>query len=216
MKTMTRSEKKCGIGPKAVVALAVAALAVLAACQGGSMSQAEMQRKIDSVRALDNLDILRAQGIDLEERSPVEEFYDSLAIQTLPLQATADYVGGLPGFGDMPSEYARLFGISIGGHLKAKALPETLGTRLMLLAADGGQGEPTIWLCSLDMDYRLVDKLLLYAPAANADAFNRSDTRAFLITSGYTITIQQYDAEQGTVLQQSYAIDDGRRFFKAE
>lgn len=216
MKTMTRSETNRAPRLKAVVTAVVAAMALLAACQGGSMSPAEMQRKVDSVRALENLDILRAQGIDLEERSPLAEFYDSLALQSLPLLATTDYVGILPRFTDMPSEFARLIGISIGGQLKAKALPETLGTRLMMIAADNGREVPTVWLYSLDMDYRAVDKLLLYTPATEDDAFFSNDTRAFLITSDYTVTTQEYDAEQGTVRQQSYTVDDGRRFIKTE
>ena len=44
------------------------------------------------------------------------------------------------------------------------SLPETIGTRLVLLAADVNEEEYELWLYSLDNEYFPVDKLLLYEP----------------------------------------------------
>ncbi|MBR3496588.1 MAG: hypothetical protein IKH37_07675 [Prevotella sp.] len=178
-------------------------------------NMADLQQKIDSVRALENKEYLKASGIDLEERSPIEEFFDSLRIQTLPLRGTADYVTSLPNFITVPIQVAPIFDVSNAAELKAKSLPETLNAKMMMLAVDDGSGESAIWLCSLDIDYRVSDKLLLYSPHPVYDAFNRPDTRAFLITSDYLISLQEYDAETGTVKQQNFSMDDGRHFIPA-
>ena len=60
--------------------------ALVAACGNKQPSAAELQRKIDSVQAVETVKRLEMQGISLKERSPLQLFYDSLAIQVLPLR----------------------------------------------------------------------------------------------------------------------------------
>ena len=78
--------KKIGMGLLTVLVL-------LTACKNKQMSPEEMQHKLDSIARLENVERLKAQGIDLSrEISPVQLFYDSLNIQPLPLRFSDDYV----------------------------------------------------------------------------------------------------------------------------
>ena len=70
----------------------------LSACGFRSNLPADLQHKLDSVKALEELRLLRLQGIDLDNPNPLRAFYDSLMIQPLPLRYSDDYVKLLPNF----------------------------------------------------------------------------------------------------------------------
>ena len=56
--------------------LGVAVLAV--ACGNRRLSEVELQQKLDSIRTLEVSRQLKLRGIQLEEASPLQLFYDSL------------------------------------------------------------------------------------------------------------------------------------------
>ena len=189
---------------KNIILVIITALA-LAACNGGP-NRADLQRKIDSVLAVENMEHLRLQGINIEEGNPLQEFYDSLNIQSLPLRSSEDYVRLLPNFSPVPIVFSPFFQQDNATDLRAVALPEMLGIRLMLLAV-ASDNDYSIWLYSLDSDYMVVDKLMLYAPNPN-----ESDNlmRQFVIDNDYVITLQYYDSTNGTVTQRRFTISDSR------
>ena len=101
---------------------------------------------------------------------------------------------------------------SADGTLKAIALPETLSTRLLIIAADNGNGDNALWLCTFDMDNQLIDKLLLHNPTI--EDYTGDKLHSFNITSSHLITLQEYNGDDGTLTQQSYEIDEGRHIVK--
>lgn len=204
--------KKIGMGLLTVLVL-------LTACKNKQMSPEEMQHKLDSIARLENIERLKAQGIDLSrEISPVQLFYDSLNIQPLPLRFSDDYVKYLPDYKVVPAELASYMGLEGRMEPKAISLPETAGTRLMILAADEGDNLYSLWLYSLDSEYMPVDKLCLYATSKEEAKENELASpedkliQDFVITSDYEIRLTDYTGKYQAEIQKVYHIDPSRHF----
>lgn len=204
--------KKIGMGLLTVLVL-------LTACKNKQMSPEEMQYKLDSIARLENVERLKAQGIDLSrEISPVQLFYDSLNIQPLPLRFSDDYVKYLPDYKVVPAELASYMGLEGRMEPKAISLPETAGTRLMILAADEGDNLYSLWLYSLDSEYMPVDKLCLYATSKEEAKENEMASpedkliQDFVITSDYEIRLTDYTGKYQAEIQKVYHIDPSRHF----
>lgn len=187
------------------------------------MSPELLQQKLDSIRRLENKERLAAQGINLDrEVSPLQIFYDSLGIQPLPLRYSEDYVSTLPNYKTVPAELASFMGLEGRIEPKAISLPETAGTRLMILAADEGDGLYSLWLYSLDDDYMPADKLCLYATSkeeakANLDAEPEDQLiQDFVITSDYEIRLTDYTGKLKAEAQRVFHIDPSRHFIEDE
>ena len=182
------------------------------------MSPEELQHKLDSVKAIEIREKLEAQGINLKgSDNPVKQFYDSLDIQPLPISYSEDYVQYLPGFKPVPQDIVRYLNFE-GHEPKAVALPESLGARMMLLAADetNEKNRYSIYLYSLDDEYLPVDKLCLYALEDEEDEFNidpEEFIQYFSITSDYEIHLIDFSKEANTTrTEEVYCVDPARKF----
>jgi hypothetical protein len=190
----------------------------LVSCRNGHSSAVQLSRKIDSVKALDEAHRLRLHGIHLDDASPLKIFYDSLCVQPLPLSFTDDHVHGLPGFTVVPAEIKEFLNLEGRMMPKAVSLPETLGARLMLLAADLEDGDYALWLYSLDDEFYPVDKLLLYDPRQASTAKAGADRKNvyFFITSDYVIHVVRHtDSSDSEGQFREYFIGDGRQFIES-
>ena len=211
---------------KGAVGLFVAML-LLAACGGRSMSAEEMQRKLDSIQKIEVAERLAAQGIILEKAdNPLKQFYDSLALLPLPITYTDEFVRYLPDFKPVPQDIAKALELEGNGKQKAISLSESLGARLMILAADEGaeEGEDgeegaerySLWLYSLDDDYLPVDKICLYAieDEEDFDLYEEDEIlQYFTITSDYEIHLMDYSKEKHkTRTEEVYTLDASRNF----
>lgn len=211
---------------KGAVGLFVAML-LLAACGGRSMSAEEMQRKLDSIQKIEVAERLAAQGINLEKAdNPLKQFYDSLALLPLPITYTDEFVRYLPDFKPVPQDIAKALELEGNGKQKAISLSESLGARLMILAADEGaeEGEDgeegaerySLWLYSLDDDYLPVDKICLYAieDEEDFDLYEEDEIlQYFTITSDYEIHLMDYSKEKHkTRTEEIYTLDASRNF----
>lgn len=190
---------------------------LLTACFNHRPSAAELQEKIDSIRALEVKRQLRMKGVNLDEDavSPFRMFYDSLRMQSLPLSYSEDYVMSLPDFRTVPPSLVVYLDLEGRESPKAIALPETMNSRLVLLAADLEDGEYELWLYSLDDDYIPVDKLLVYEPSRYSSKKMKKDDRDvyFSITSYLEINVMEYIDDDDTEGQLStYIVDDSRQF----
>jgi len=195
--------------------LILLAAVLLTGCSNRRSTAAELQEKIDSVRALEVKRQLQLKGVNLEDVSPFQLFYDSLNLQSLPISYSEDYVTMLPGFRTVPPALVTYLELEGKGSPKAIALPETLGSRLVLLAADTDDGEYELWVYSLDNDYLPVDKLLIYEPSRYSMAQMQEDSRDvyFSITSYLEINVMEYTDDGDEVGQLStYVVDDSRLF----
>ena len=203
---------------KQLLVMMCAALMV-AACGGRRMSSEELQHKLDSVKALEIKEKLALQGVNLEASdNPLKLFYDSLEIQSLPISYSEDYVSFLPAYKDVTPEIVSYMELIECEHPKAVALPESVGARLMIMAADESAGHYSLWLYSLDDDYVPVDKLCLYAvddidPEDIVDFGEEQFVQYFSITSDYEIRLMDYTKQQYKArLEEVYHIDESRRF----
>lgn len=195
------------------------AVLMVAACGGRRMSPEELQHKLDSVKALEIKEKLALQGVNLEASdNPLKLFYDSLEIQSLPISYSEDYVSFLPAYKDVTPEIVSYMELIECKHPKAVALPESVGARLMIMAADESAGHYSLWLYSLDDDYVPVDKLCLYAvddidPEDVVDFGEEQFVQYFSITSDYEIRLMDYTKQQYKArLEEVYHIDESRRF----
>jgi len=199
-----------------VVVLAVLALV---SCKNNRLSPEQMQHKLDSIARLEKIERLEAQGINLnKEASLVQLFYDSLGIQPLPIRYSDDYVKFLPGYKVVPAELASFMGLEGRIEPKAISLPEAVGARLMILAADEGDNLYSLWLYSLDDEYMPVDKLCLYATSKEDAKENELAApedqliQDFVITSDYEIRLTDYSGKYKAEVQRVYHIDSSRHF----
>ena len=165
------------------------------------------------------LERLEAQGFRVgKDVSTVQLFYDSLSLQPLPLRYSADYVRYLPNYKPVPYELVKFMNFEGRTDPKAIALPEAAGARLMILAADEGDGLYSLWLYSLDSDYLPVDKLCLYATSKEEKQLDDEALpedkliQDFTITSDYEIRLTDYDGRLKAESQKVYHLDMSRNF----
>ena len=198
---------------------------LLTSCGGRSMSAEEMAAKLDSIRKIEVAERLEAQGINLSEAdNPLKQFFDSLEILPLPIQYSEEFVRYLPDFKPVPQDIAKALELEGNDKQKAISLSETLGARLMILAADEGEeGEGdekverySLWLYSLGEDYLPIDKLCLYAIPDDEDVFDFDQdeiTQYFSITSDYEIHLMDYSKEKRKArTEEVYTLDAQRNF----
>jgi len=198
----------------------LATMVLLLSCGGRrQLSPEELSHKLDSVKNVEINEHLKLQGIDLEQSdNPLQQFYDSLNLQTLPISYTEDYVRFLPAFKPIPSEILHYMDLQDYNEPQAVSLPESLGARLILVATDESPHLYSLWLYSLNDDYMPVDKLCLYAIEDKEDAINPEEfIQYFSITSDYEIHLLDYSQKQHkTRYEEIYYIDVSRKFAMRE
>ena len=193
---------------------------LMVSCGGGrKMTPEELQHKLDSVKALEIKEKLALQGVDLETSdNPMKLFFDSLEIQPLPLSYDEDYVRMLPSYKEVGKDVAEYMNLVDCRHPKAISLPETIGARLIIIAADESDGEYSLWLYSLDDDYFPVDKLCLFSvdsrePEEYTEINEQEFLQYFSITSDYEIRLMDYAKEDYRAhLEEVYHINEARKF----
>lgn len=196
------------------------AVLLLTACGGRkNMSPDELQHKIDSVKALEVQEKLALQGIDLKSAdNPLKLFFDSLEIQPLPISYSEDYVRLLPSYKPISENIVAYLNLVACRHPKAISLPETIGAKLIIIAADELDNEYSLWLYSLNDDYFPVDKLCLFSvdqrdPEEYTEVDEDEYLQFFSITSDYEIRLMDY-AKEGyeTRLNEVYHVGSSRKF----
>ena len=204
------------------IRLVIGLIAAAGVCScGNRMSQEQMQQMLDSIAKIENLEMLQAQGINVNrDVSPVELFYDSLNLQPLPIRYSADYVKYLPNYKSVPYELVKFMNFEGRSDPKAIALPESAGTRLIILAADEGEGLYSLWLYSLDDSYMPVDKLCLYATSKEEKKLDDEALpedkliQDFVITSDYEIRLTDFTGRLKAEAGRVYHIDMSRKFIE--
>ena len=196
------------------------AVLLLTACGGRkNMSPDELQHKIVSVKALEVQEKLALQGIDLKSAdNPLKLFFDSLEIQPLPISYSEDYVRLLPSYKPISEDIVAYLNLVACRHPKAISLPETIGAKLIIIAADELDNEYSLWLYSLNDDYFPVDKLCLFSvdqrdPEEYTEVDEDEYLQFFSITSDYEIRLMDY-AKEGyeTRLNEVYHVGSSRKF----
>ena len=198
----------------------LAMMLLLLSCGGRKqLSPEELSHKLDSVKNVEINEKLKLQGINLEESdNPLKHFYDSLNLQTLPISYTEDYVKFLPAFKPIPQEIIPFMDLQECNEPKAVCLPESLGAKLILIAVDEQPHLYSLWLYSLDDDFRPIDKLCLYAIEDKSDEIDPEEfIQYFSITSDYEIHLLDYSQKRYKAnFEEVYYIDSSRNFLMHE
>lgn len=198
----------------------LAMMLLLLSCSGRrQLSPEELSHKLDSVKNVEINEHLKLQGINLEESdNPMKLFYDSLNLQTLPISYSEDYVKFLPDFKPVPQEIISILELQYCNEPKAVSLPESIGAKLILVAADEMPHLYSLWLYSLDDEYMPVDKICLYAIEDKSDDINPEEfIQYYSITSDYEIHLLDYSTTQHkTRFEEIYYIDSARKFVMRE
>ena len=194
----------------------LAMMLLLLSCGGRrQLSPEELSHKLDSLKSLEINEKLKLQGINLEESdNPLKQFYDSLNLQTLPISYTEDYVSFLPAFKAIPQDIIPFMDLQECNEPKAVCLPESLGAKLILIAVDEQPHLYSLWLYSLDDDFRPIDKLCLYAIEDKSDEIDPEEfIQFFSITSDYEIRLLDYSKKKyKTNYEEIYYVDSSRKF----
>jgi hypothetical protein len=196
-------------------------VALLASCGNSRTSQAVLEQKIDSIKALEVKRQLRMKGIKLDDVSPFQMFYDSLYLQSLPISYSEDYVKYLPDFTVVPMAFVSFLELEGRSKPMAIALPEIDGKTMVLLAADLVDGEYELWLYSLDDDYYPIDKLMLYEPRKIASKKLQQSLPPqetyFSITSDGEIRVLEYASNEDAEGQLStFVLNDSCQFVEQQ
>ena len=171
------------------------------------------------MKALEVQEKLALQGIDLKSAdNPLKLFFDSLEIQPLPISYSEDYVRLLPSYKPISEDIVAYLNLVACRHPKAISLPETIGAKLIIIAADELDNEYSLWLYSLNDDYFPVDKLCLFSvdqrdPEEYTEVDEDEYLQFFSITSDYEIRLMDY-AKEGyeTRLNEVYHVGSSRKF----
>ena len=193
--------------------LALMVMTVLCAC--GGRSHGDLSHKLDSIARLENKERLRLQGIMVDEdnRDPFEIFFDSLNVQPLPLTCSDTYVTYTPNFTPMADAMLVYLGIDDVHDARVIALPENSNVRVMLISGKPSQEGPiTMWLYTLGLDYKVVDRLRLHV----AKTGEGDDQATFYITSDFTIELEDIDKITGRFKRDVYYIDIDGKIIKSE
>jgi hypothetical protein len=154
---------------------------------------------VDSIRKAETVkDIQQKAGI---YDNPVDAWFDTLAIHTLPIKSAGSDIGLIGHFVAVPMTMNENFGYPVSAHLKALALPTAYRRSVILLAEMVDSITPRLYLYTMDSKHQPIDQLCIYQQKdANHVEHLGQTTMEYYITTKYEITLltfyQSHDQEQ--------------------
>ena len=174
-------------------------MVLLLSCGGKKRDAAYYMEKVDSIRKAETVkDIQQMAGI---YDNPVDAWFDTLAIHTLPIKSAGSDIGLIGHFVAVPMTINENFGYPVSAHLKALALPTAYRRSVILLAEMVDSITPRLYLYTMDSKHQPIAQLCIYQ---QKDANHVEDlgqtTMEYYITTKYEITLltfyQSHDQEQ--------------------
>lgn len=173
-----------------IVCLAITVLST-ASCDGRKHDAAYYMEMVDSIRKAEQVKAIHQKaGIHSD---PVEAWFDTLRIHTLPILSAGAEIWKLGHFVSVPMGMNEHFGYPVSAHLKALALPSSYRRQVVLLADMKDSIAPHLMLYTMDNRHQPIDKLTLYErlKEKRSDDFGHTFTE-YYISSKYEITILLY------------------------
>ena len=174
-------------------------MVLLLSCGGKKRDAAYYMEKVDSIRKAETVkDIQQKAGI---YDNPVDAWFDTLAIHTLPIKSAGSDIGLIGHFVAVPMTINENFGYPVSAHLKALALPTAYRKAVILLAEMVDSITPRLYLYTMDSKHQPIDQLCIYQQknANHVEDFGQT-TMEYYITTKYEITLltfyQSHDQEQ--------------------
>ena len=174
-------------------------MVLLLSCGGKKRDAAYYMEMVDSIRKAETVkDIQQKAGI---YDNPVDAWFDTLAIHTLPIKSAGSDIGLIGHFVAVPMTINENFGYPVSAHLKALALPTAYRRSVILLAEMVDSITPRLYLYTMDSKHQPIDQLCIYQQknANHVEDFGQT-TMEYYITTKYEITLltfyQSHDQEQ--------------------
>ena len=179
-----------------LIATVVLAVAAVASCGGSRTKMADMEAKLDSIRKAESLQQMKRDAGIYDD--PVEQFFDTLQLRTLPIRSAGDNLALLAHFTRVPHSVAAQLGYPVETPLRMAALPRAHGYFVGLLAEGSDSVPPVISLVVLDGQYQMLDELCIYEQKDEERGDDRGQVvNDYYITSDYEITVLTSFRKQG-------------------
>lgn len=169
---------------------------------GNRKSVADYERMIDSIRKAEvERELLRPATSD-----PVVSFFDSLGMKSVPMKYSVDFVTYLPQMERVPSNINARFGYENNIELSAVKLPSYKMFHVMLVAEKLDSISTSLYLCTMDQEYVLIDRLCIYEQKVEKkDGLLGVMRLEYYITSQYETTLVWYFRDEDAEMEREEA-----------
>ena len=170
-----------------IIVLAVMVLTAYSC--GNRKNAADYDQMIDSIRKAE----VARELLQPSAGDPVIAFFDSLAMKSVPMKYSAEFVEYLPQMEKIPAAFNSRFDYESNVELHAVKLPSYQNYHMMLLAEKLDSTSVTLYLCTMNRDYVLVDRLCIYEQKIEDRNGQLGLMRQeYYITSKYEVTLVSY------------------------
>lgn len=194
---------------KKATGLTLLLLALLTlSCGNRKHDAAYYEQMVDSIRRAEQVkDIQQKAGI---YDNPIEAWFDTLRLHTLPIQSAAGDVESIGDFVMVPLSVNENFGYPSSAHLKAMALPSMNQHQVILLCEMQDSITPALYLYTMDKTRHPLDMLCIYhQEKVNGEIDEGLEYDEYFITSHYEITVMRYFQED---LETKPQLESARRY----
>lgn len=170
--------------------LALTALTMMS-CGGKKRDAAYYMEMVDSIRKAEQVkEIQQKAGI---YNNPVEAWFDTLNIHTLPIKTAGSEIWEIGHFSSVPMTVNEYFGYPPSAKLKALALPSAYRLPVVMLAEMVDSVTPKLYLYTMSKKHQPIDQLTLYEKKdlERPDDFGKTYME-YYITSKYEIMLLMY------------------------
>lgn len=191
---------------KKATGLTLLLLALLTlSCGNKKHDLAYYEQMVDSIRRAEQVKEIQKQANIYE--NPIEAWFDTLRLHTLPIQTVGADIEILGNFVAVPVPANEYFGYPADAHLKAMALPSMYRKQVILLCEMQDSITPALYLYTMNKKHQPIDMLNIYHQETKED--HGMTYNEYFITSHYEITIMRYFKGHEAVKPQ---IEEARRY----
>ena len=160
-------------------------------CGNKKHDAAYYEQMVDSIRRAEQVKEIQEQASIYE--NPIEAWFDTLHLHTLPIQTVGADVELIGDFSAVPHSAKENFGYPTDGQIKAMALPAIHQRQVILLCEMQDSITPALFLYTMNKKHQPVDMLCIYQQEeVNHDTDYGLAYNEFFITSHYEITVIRY------------------------
>ena len=191
---------------KKATGLTLLLLALLTlSCGNKKHDLAYYEKMVDSIRRAEQVKEIQKQANIYE--NPIEAWFDTLRLHTLPIQTVGADIELLGDFVAVPVPVNEYFGYPADAHLKAMALPSMYRQQVILLCEMQDSIPPALYLYTMNKKHQPIDMLNIYHQETNED--HGMTYNEYFITSHYEITVMRYFKGHEAVKPQ---LEEARRY----
>lgn len=174
---------------KKITYIAVLMAMVMAYSCGNRKNAADYDQMIDSIRKAE----VAAELLKPNDGDPVIAFFDTLEMKSVPMKYDLSFVEYLPQMKKVPSAFNPRFDYESNVELLAVKLPSYKNYHMLLLAEKLDSTTTTLYLCTMNPEYMLTDRLCIYEQKIeNRDGRLGVMRQEYYVTSKYEVTLVSY------------------------